>query len=109
MTDKSTNANLPLWKQGESRRLEFKETFPRGDQVAQTVVAFANGAGGKIVFGVRNKPREIIGIADDELFSLEERISNYIFDRCVPTIIPEINPGSRREKFTCSRGLPWLS
>ena len=30
--------------QAESRRLEFKEAFPKGDQVARTSVAFANAA-----------------------------------------------------------------
>jgi len=79
-----------FWLQPESRRLEFKEAWPKGDQIARTAVAFANGAGGKIVFGVKNKPREIIGIPDDKLFALEERVANYIFDRCTPTIIPEI-------------------
>ena len=79
-----------FWLQPESRRLEFKEAWPKGDQTARTVVAFANGAGGKIVFGVKNEPREIIGISDDELFALQERAANHIFDRCTPTIIPEI-------------------
>lgn len=119
MNDPSIHPILPLWKQAESRRLEFKETFPKGDQVAQTVVAFANGAGGKIVFGVRNQPREIIGIPDDELFFLEERISNHIFDRCAPTIIPEtyiqaaegknllvveVFPGSHKPYYLKTRG-----
>ena len=81
---------IPFWKQPESRRLELKEVFPKGGQLVRTVVAFANGAGGKIVFGVRNEPREILGIPDNELFPLEEKISNYIFDRCTPAIIPEI-------------------
>ena len=81
---------LPYWEQPESRRLEFKEQFPKGTHVAKTVIAFANGAGGKIVFGVQNHPRQIIGIPDNELFLLEERISNHIFSQCTPTIIPEI-------------------
>ena len=76
--------------QPESRRLEFKEDFPKGEQLARTVVAFANGAGGKIVFGVKNEPREIIGIKENRIFSLEERIANQIFDQCAPTIVPEI-------------------
>ena len=74
----------------ESRRLEFKERLPKGNQLARTAVAFANGAGGKIVLGVRDSPREIIGIAEDKLFALEERINSSIFDQCAPTIVPEV-------------------
>jgi predicted HTH transcriptional regulator len=46
------NSVIPFWQQPESRRLEFKELLPKGDHLARTVVAFANGAGGKIIFGV---------------------------------------------------------
>jgi predicted HTH transcriptional regulator len=80
---------IQYWKQPESRRLEFKEAFPKGGQLARTAAAFANGAGGKIVFGVKNDPREIVGIPDDQIFSLEEKISSHIFDQCAPAIIPE--------------------
>ena len=82
----------------ESRRLEFKEAFPKGGQVAQTAVAFANGAGGKIVFGVKDSPRQIIGLPDDQLFKTEERITNCIFDLCAPRIVPEIYIQSVEEK-----------
>ncbi len=113
------NLSRPFWEQPESRRLEFKEAMPRGDRLARTVVAFANGAGGKIVFGVRNKPREIVGIPDRELFALEERISNHLFDQCTPPIIPEIYiqavegknllvievfPGSQKPYYLKSKG-----
>jgi len=76
--------------QPESRRLEFKVAFPKGDQVARTAVAFANGAGGRIVFGVKDSPREFIGIPDNQIFKTEERITNCIFDLCAPSIVPEI-------------------
>ena len=84
--------------QPESRRLEFKEVFPKGDQVAKTAVAFANGAGGRIVFGVKDSPRQIIGIPDDQLFKTEERITSCIFDLCAPGIVPEIFIQSVEEK-----------
>lgn len=48
--------NQNICHQPESIRLEFKERFPKGDQVAKTVIAFANGAGGKIIFGVKDSP-----------------------------------------------------
>ncbi|MBI9083882.1 MAG: putative DNA binding domain-containing protein [Desulfobacterales bacterium] len=87
----STDKNRPAFlDQPESRRLEFKESFPKGEQVARTAVAFANGAGGKIVFGVKDSPREIVGIPDDILFQTEARIASCIFDLCAPGIVPEI-------------------
>jgi predicted HTH transcriptional regulator len=79
-----------ICEQPESRRLEFKEKFPKGDQVAKTVIAFANGAGGKIIFGVQDHPRYIIGLSDEDIFFLEEKIANHISDHCLPNIIPEI-------------------
>jgi predicted HTH transcriptional regulator len=79
-----------ICEQPESRRLEFKEKFPKGDQVAKTVIAFANGAGGKIIFGVQDHPRHIIGLSDEDIFFLEEKIANHISDHCLPNIIPEI-------------------
>ena len=79
----------PFWLQPESRRLEFKEAWPGRDKTARTAIAFANGAGGRIVFGVRNEPREIIGLSDKDLFDLEERVSNHIYDMCAPAIVPE--------------------
>jgi len=112
-------ASKPIWEQPESRRLEFKEGFPKGARVAKTAIAFANGAGGKIVFGVRSEPREIAGVPDEGLFSLEEKISNHIFDNCAPTIVPEIYiqavegknllvveifPGSQKPYYLKSKG-----
>lgn len=77
-------------KKPESRRLEFKERFSKGEQLGRTAVAFANGAGGKIVFGVKDNPREIVGVPDDELFAMEEKITASIFNQCTPVIVPEI-------------------
>jgi len=116
---KGMKAFIPFWEQPESRRLEFKESFPKGARVAKTAIAFANGAGGKIVFGVRSEPTEIAGVPDDLLFSLEEKISNHIFDNCAPAIVPEIYiqavegknllvveifPGSQKPYYLKSKG-----
>ena len=39
-------------QKGESQALEFKEQLPKGQQVAKTLIAFANTSGGKLVVGV---------------------------------------------------------
>jgi len=75
--------------QGESKTLEFKETLPKGDSLAKTVVAFANTSGGKIIIGINDK-REVVGIDDKEIFELQDRIASIISDSCYPDILPEI-------------------
>jgi predicted HTH transcriptional regulator len=86
----STEKYSQYLDQPESRRLEFKERLPQGDRLARTAVALANGAGGKIVFGIKDSPREIIGVDENRLFELKERINNSIFDQCAPSIVPEV-------------------
>jgi predicted HTH transcriptional regulator len=84
--------------QPEGRRLEFKERMPSRSDLSKTVVAFANDAGGEIYIGIRNNPREIIGLPELELVTLEEQISNIIHSRCYPGILPEISFLSVEEK-----------
>ena len=74
----------------EGRRIEFKETLTSATDLAKTVIAFSNNAGGEILVGIKNKPREIVGIPDEALFEIEEKIANIIADLCEPIILPEI-------------------
>lgn len=48
----------------ENGKLEFKEAFDMGsaDKYAKTAAAFANAQGGYIVFGVKDSPRQMIGL-----------------------------------------------
>ena len=80
-----------LIHQPEGRRIEFKESLPTVSDLAKTIVAFANDAGGELFIGIKNEPREITGIAEDEVMALEEQISNLIHAHCYPVIIPEIS------------------
>jgi predicted HTH transcriptional regulator len=88
-----------LIKQPEGRRLEFKEQIPTGIDLAKTVVAFANDAGGEIFIGIKDKPREIIGLDDSGIIELEERVVNLIFDNCYPHIVPDISIVTHDEKL----------
>lgn len=74
---------------GESESLEYKVAEPENrDKYLKTVVAFANGRGGKIIFGVANGTREVAGIPQDAVFSTMDAITNTIQDSCEPKIIP---------------------
>ena len=74
----------------EGRRLELKEILPKSSELAKTVVAFANDAGGDIFIGIDNE-NNIVGLPEDDLMQIEESISNMIYDRCYPSILPEIS------------------
>ena len=76
---------------GESKNVEFKEKLPeKSIKYMKSVVAFANGTGGKIIFGIADKTREVIGFDKDEVFKIMDAIANAVSDSCEPAIIPDI-------------------
>ena len=81
----------------EGRRLELKGALPSNADLAKTVVAFANDAGGDIYIGIDDN-RKVIGLPEEELPRIEEQISNMLYDRCYPSILPEISFLSIDEK-----------
>ncbi|MBN2824163.1 MAG: putative DNA binding domain-containing protein [Campylobacterales bacterium] len=78
-----------LINNGETKRLEFKAQLPKNEAIVKTIIAFSNTSGGKLIIGVRDD-REIVGIEDDDIFELKDRVSSLIFDSCYPNILPEI-------------------
>ncbi len=84
---------------GESKNTEFKEELPRkSEKYTKTVVAYANTQGGKLIFGVVDETREIVGIDESILFQVMDSIANAISDSCEPQIIPEIEPSTVERK-----------
>ena len=76
---------------GESDNVEFKsEIPPKSEKYMKTVVAFANGKGGKLVFGVENGTWTVTGFSKEEVFQKMDAITNAIFDSCEPKITPNI-------------------
>ncbi len=72
--------------EGESYGLEFK-LIPNEERIKylKTAVAFANGKGGRMLFGVANDGT-VHGIAKDKLFAEMDAIVNSISDACSPRV-----------------------
>lgn len=84
---------------GESVNTEFKEARPTDSKkFMKTVVAFANGNGGRLIFGIKDDTLEIVGISKDMVFSEIDAITNIIADSCKPAIIPNITVQTVSEK-----------
>ena len=79
-----------ILQQPEGRRLEFKESLPANTELAKTIIAFANDAGGELYVGIKDNPREVIGLKENDLLSHEEKIASLIHDLCEPVILPKI-------------------
>lgn len=80
-----------LIQQPEGRTVEFKEDLPKKSDLNKTIVAFANDAGGTLILGVKDNPRKVVGMSEEDLVSLEEKLSSLIHDNCKPTILPDIS------------------
>ncbi len=77
-----------LIKQHEGKTFEFKANIDSKAKLLATIIAFSNTAGGKLVIGVDDKSRQIIGINDPIL--AEESLANFISDTVEPHIVPNI-------------------
>jgi predicted transcriptional regulator containing an HTH domain and an uncharacterized domain shared with the mammalian protein schlafen len=84
---------------GESVNVEYKVSVPKDSaKYMKTVVAYANGRGGKIIFGVDDKTLEVVGMDTDSIFQTIDAITNAISDSCEPTILPDITLQTVEEK-----------
>lgn len=84
---------------GESKNIEFKESLPeKSIKYMKSVVAFANGIGGKIIFGVEEKTHKVVGVDKDNVFRMMDVIANAVSDSCEPAIIPDITLQTVDEK-----------
>ena len=76
---------------GESKNVEFKVSLPKDStKYMKTIIAFANTQGGRLVIGVDDKTRSVIGVDDDSAFQIMDSIANAVADSCTPQIVPNI-------------------
>jgi predicted HTH transcriptional regulator len=87
---------LALLEQGEGQSVEFEKNVPSEDDIARELVAFSNADGGKIIYGIDDKNKHLVGI--DVTDDLEDRIKSTGKNRCTPSIIPSIEVLEKPEK-----------
>lgn len=88
-----TNSNDPTKiTSRESSTVEFKESYNIKNMTMylRTMAAFANNKGGYIIFGVKDKPRQLIGLNDNSLNQFEdlpvEKLTNLLSEYFSPEI-----------------------
>ena len=77
---------VQLLNQGEGQSVEFDKTIPSSDDIAREYVAFSNCDGGRIILGIDDKNKHLMGVDMDE--TTLDRLRNIGRDKCVPPITP---------------------
>lgn len=110
-----------LIQQTENERLEFKRDLSSTTNFVKDVCAFANASGGILIIGVEDTTKELIGIKEEEIIDLEEKIANILSGSIEPMVnyiartynvdgkmlmYLDIFPGQLPPYFVRSKGIP---
>ncbi|MBN2057296.1 MAG: putative DNA binding domain-containing protein [Candidatus Saganbacteria bacterium] len=79
---------IALLDQGEGQSVEFEKSIPSDDDIARELVAFANADGGKLIYGLDDKNKHLVGV--QVTADLKEKISKIGKESCSPEIHPSV-------------------
>ena len=66
-------------KKGEHVTVEYKlDISQEREKYLKSAVAFANGAGGRLIFGVKNQTWDVIGFPDDEVPEIRHHCKQHL-------------------------------
>ncbi len=83
----------------ESSDMDCQICSFKNNDYLKTVVAFANTNGGKLLFGLDERKREIIGINDDSLFKVMDTITKSISNYCELEVLINIYVRNYKNKY----------
>ncbi len=87
---------MVLLDQGEGQSVEFEKNIPSEDDIARELVAFANADGGKIIYGIDDKNKHLVGVEIKP--GLDDWLKAIGKNRCAPTVTPSIQIIEKAEK-----------
>lgn len=90
----------------ESKLLEFKSRVTDFLPLIKTSIAFANAAGGKIIIGVDDKTRTIIGATEKDRMHIQDDFPNSLYDSATPNIVPQIYERNFADKIVIVIEIP---
>ncbi len=79
---------ITLLEQGEGQSVEFEKQVPSPEDLARDIVAFANADGGRIVLGLDDKNKHLVGIEINDNEGFITWIKELIEKNCSPKITP---------------------
>ena len=75
---------------GETTTIQYKQEFTGQKEIAKEMIAFANTRGGKIIFGIKDKTGELMGLSYDDIQTISRELGNTANEQVRPTIYIDI-------------------
>lgn len=85
-----TSMNKYIFRERESKLIEFKEKIPKFEVLIKTCVAFANASGGRIIIGVKDANHEVVGVTDSDRTRIYDDFPKSLYESTHPSLIPQI-------------------
>ena len=77
---------MELCALGENSKVQFKQTLDNQRKIAAEMIAFANYRGGVILFGIKDKTGEILGLSYEEVQRISREVGNTANEQIRPTL-----------------------
>lgn len=77
---------LNIINTGETSRVQFKELLDNQDSIAAEMIAMSNSKGGVILFGIKDKTGDIVGLDYQQLQSIGNRLATIATELVKPQI-----------------------
>lgn len=87
---------LELLEQGEGQSVEFEKNIPAEDDIAREMVGFSNADGGRLIYGIDDKNKHLIGVEVDG--RLEETLKNIGKNQVSPAITSTVELIEKADK-----------
>ena len=75
---------LEIIRGGEDSYTEFKSQAIENRSLAKTICAFLNFKGGRIIFGIDDKTKKILGLNDFEANKINQQVTEVCFNYIHP-------------------------
>lgn len=79
---------IQLLNQGEGQSVEFDKFIPSADDIAREYVAFSNSDGGRLILGIDDKNKHLMGVEIED--GTIDNLMNIGKEKCIPPITPHI-------------------
>ncbi len=96
---------LQILARGEDSQHQFKKNINNPDSLAQEIIAFSNGQGGRLIIGA-NDDGSVSGLSGEDIHRINQMISTVASQQVIPAVNPTTRNVSIQDKIVIILEVP---